>query len=162
MSCDIVQMFTYLKESYFVMQTFFHTWISGNPAEICRKPVHFYMFTFKVYWQNINFFAVAISQSKVLCHLSRNNHDLCTLCRIVLQFIPNFYKYFRDTSDETPLKELTDFFQRLEKVIQHHGENSFFGGVEKPGAADYLLWPWIERTQALKLLSPGKIWDWCH
>ena len=49
-----------------------------------------------------------------------------------------------------------DYFGRLEKVIEHHGENSFLGGIEKPGAADYLVWPWIERTQSLKLISPGK------
>ena len=73
-----------------------------------------------------------------------------------LQFIPNFYKLLRDTSDETPVKELVDFFGRLEKIIERHGENSFLGGVDKPGAADYLVWPWIERTQALKVISQGK------
>ena len=72
------------------------------------------------------------------------------------QFIPNFYKFFRNSSDEAALKELVDFFQRLEKLIKAHGENSFLaGGVDKPGAVDYLVWPWIERSLALKILSKG-------
>lgn len=75
------------------------------------------------------------------------------------QFIPNFYKHFRDVSDESSLKELTDFFQRLEDVIKLHGGKGFLdGSVEKPGATDYLLWPWIERSVALKLVSSGELY----
>ena len=73
-----------------------------------------------------------------------------------LQFIPNFYKFFRDSTDESALKELVNFFETLEKVIKLHGDNSYLGGVEKPGAADYLVWPWIERSQSLKTIQPGK------
>ena len=72
-----------------------------------------------------------------------------------LQFIPNFYKFFRNSSDEAALKELVDFFQRLENIIKAHGENGFLGGIDKPGAVDYLVWPWIERSLALKILSKG-------
>ena len=78
---------------------------------------------------------------------------------VFLQFIPNFYKSFHDYSDESALQALIDFFQRLESTIKVHKEKlglQFIGGSAKPGAADYLIWPWIERTQALKIASPGK------
>ena len=78
---------------------------------------------------------------------------------LFLQFIPNFYKFFRDNSDESALKELVDFFQRLENSIKLQKEKlglQFIGDSTKPGAADYLIWPWIERSQALKIVSPGK------
>ena len=77
-----------------------------------------------------------------------------------LQFIPNFYKFFRDNSDESALQALVDFFQRLENTIKLHKEKlglQFIGDSTKPGAADYLIWPWIERTQAYKIASPSKL-----
>ena len=49
-----------------------------------------------------------------------------------------------------------DFFERIEKVLKLHGDNSYLGDVDKPGAADYLVWPWIERSQAFKILGTGK------
>ena len=45
-------------------------------------------------------------------------------------------------------------------MIKLHKEKfnfQFIGDSAKPGAVDYLIWPWIERTQALKIASPGKI-----
>ena len=77
-----------------------------------------------------------------------------------LQFIPNFYKFFRDNSDESALKELVSFFQRLEDTIKVHQEKlglQFLGGPTSPGAVDYLIWPWIERAQGLKIVSSGKL-----
>ena len=44
-------------------------------------------------------------------------------------------------------------------MIKLHKEKfnmQFIGDSAKPGAVDYLIWPWIERTQALKIASPGK------
>ena len=78
-----------------------------------------------------------------------------------LQFIPNFYKFFRDNSDESALQALVDFFQRLENTIKAHKEKlglQFIGGATSPGAADYLIWPWIERSQALGIASTGKFY----
>ena len=74
------------------------------------------------------------------------------------QFIPNYYKFLRNQTDESALKELVDFFGTIEKVLKLHGDNSFLGDVhvDKPAAADYLVWPWIERSQALKLLNSSK------
>ncbi len=65
-----------------------------------------------------------------------------------------------DNSDESALKELVDFFQKLESAIKNHKEKlgyQFIGDRAKPSAADYLIWPWIERSQALKIISPGKL-----
>ena len=72
-----------------------------------------------------------------------------------LQFIPSFYKFFRDNTNEAALKELLDFYQKLENIFKQHGENNFLGDADKPGAADYLVWPWIERSLAFKILSQG-------
>ena len=77
-----------------------------------------------------------------------------------VQFIPNFYKFFRDNSDESALQALVDFLQRLENGLKLHKEKlglQFLGGSAKPGAPDYLIWPWIERSWALKTGSPGKL-----
>ena len=43
--------------------------------------------------------------------------------------------------------------QKLEEVIKAN-QGGFLGG-DTPGAVDYLLWPWIERIGAVKLLRPG-------
>ena len=83
------------------------------------------------------------------------------ICNISSQFIPNFYKHFlNSTSSDESAQELVSFFQRLEDAIKSHKEKlnmQFLGGIAKPGAVDYLIWPWIERTQAVKIASPGKI-----
>ena len=82
------------------------------------------------------------------------------LCNVFLQFIPNFYKVFLGNSDESALQALVDFFQKLEDALKRHKEDlgmQFIGGVTKPGAVDYLIWPWIERSQALKIASTSKM-----
>ena len=30
------------------------------------------------------------------------------------------------------------------------------GGKDSPAAVDYLIWPWFERLDAIKILAPGK------
>ena len=43
--------------------------------------------------------------------------------------------------------------QKLEDAIKAN-QGGFLGG-DTPGAVDYILWPWIERIGAVKLLRPG-------
>ena len=81
-------------------------------------------------------------------------------CNVFLQFIPNFYKVFLGNSDESALQALVDFFQKLEDTLKHHKEDlgmQFVGGATKPGAVDYLIWPWIERSRALKIANTSKM-----
>ena len=48
---------------------------------------------------------------------------------------------------------MVKFIQKLEDAVKTN-QGGFLGG-DTPGAVDYLLWPWIERIGALKLLRPG-------
>ena len=52
------------------------------------------------------------------------------------------------------------FLQRLEDILKAH-KGGFLGG-ETAGAVDYILWPWIERLGALKVLKPGKLANCCR
>ena len=45
--------------------------------------------------------------------------------------------------------------QKLEDAVKAN-QGGFLGG-DTPGAVDYILWPWIERLGAVKLLRPGTI-----
>ena len=50
---------------------------------------------------------------------------------------------------------MVKFLQKLEDAIKAN-QGGFLGG-DTPGAVDYILWPWIERIGAVKLLRPGII-----
>ena len=71
-----------------------------------------------------------------------------------LQFIPNFYKFYRDATTEESIATMQAFIKRLEEVIVAHN-NGFLGGSDAPDAADYLAWPWFERLPAVLQMSPG-------
>lgn len=72
----------------------------------------------------------------------------------ILQFIPNYYKFYGNKADEKSTGELVKFLQRLEDILKAH-KGGFLHG-ETAGAVDYILWPWFERLGALKILKPGK------
>ena len=46
------------------------------------------------------------------------------------------------------------FMKRLEEAISANS-GGFLGSAEAPGAADYLVWPWLERLSAIMVISPG-------
>jgi glutathione S-transferase len=68
------------------------------------------------------------------------------------KFIPNYYKYYRDTADESTAKIIRDFLKRLNDLVKSR-PGGFVAEGTSPGAVDYLIWPWVERLAALKLLS---------
>ena len=72
------------------------------------------------------------------------------------QFIPNYYKYYRDTADESTPIIIRDFLTRLNDLVKSH-PGGFVAEGASPGAVDYLIWPWLERLGALKLLSPREL-----
>ena len=46
------------------------------------------------------------------------------------------------------------FIKRLEEAILANS-GGFLGSAEAPGAADYMVWPWLERLSALMVINPG-------
>lgn len=63
------------------------------------------------------------------------------------QFVSNYYKYYRKQNDEKTDAAVTKFIQVMEQYITNSG-NKFLMG-EEVGAADFLVWPWFERLEAL-------------
>ena len=66
---------------------------------------------------------------------------------LTMQFIPNYYKHFRKVNDEKSDAAMVKFLQVMEEHITKFGGKFLMG--EQIGAADYLLWPWMERLEVL-------------
>lgn len=79
---------------------------------------------------------------------------------ILLQFTPHYYKIFADKADDSNFTAIKDFLQKLDNVVKSH-PGGFMGGGDSPAAVDYLIWPWIERYGALKILCPSKFLSSC-
>jgi glutathione S-transferase len=69
------------------------------------------------------------------------------------KFIPNFYKYYCQTADESTAAPVKEFLKRLNDLIKLH-PGGFVAEGTSPGAVDYLIWPWFERLPAIQLFSP--------
>ena len=69
------------------------------------------------------------------------------------QFLPNFYKYYRNTQDEDTPKQLLKFIKAVEELIGQNGGPFIMG--KDPSAIDFLIWPWFERFTLLLELSAG-------
>ena len=69
--------------------------------------------------------------------------------------MPNYYKFFSNNADKSSTNALKTFIQKLEIIIKSH-PGGFVGENYSPGAVDYLIWPWFERLDAIKILTPGK------
>ena len=63
-----------------------------------------------------------------------------------MQFVPNYYKYYRKANDENTDAAIEKFIQKMEQHISKNGGKFLMG--EKVGAVDFLVWPWIERLEA--------------
>ena len=63
-----------------------------------------------------------------------------------MQFISNYYKYFWKTNDEKTDAAIKKVLQGMEQHINKIGGRFLMG--ERVGAADFLIWPWIERLEA--------------
>ena len=72
-----------------------------------------------------------------------------------LQFVPNYYKFYRDAQDEDTVAAVKKFIQKLEDIIKSH-PGGFVGERDSPAAVDFLIWPWFERLGALKILAPSE------
>ena len=81
---------------------------------------------------------------------------LCFVYILYTQFIPNYYKFYRRTADDATVDIINDFLQRLNDLVKSH-KGGFMSAGDSPTATavDYLIWPWLERFKALKLISPG-------
>lgn len=51
------------------------------------------------------------------------------------------------------VQNLKPYLERLQQELEKRGK--YFGG-ESPGMADYMLWPWVERTDAISLVYEEK------
>ena len=71
-------------------------------------------------------------------------HSFCS--SRTTQFVPNYYKYFGKANDEKTAAGIVKFLQVMEQHITKSGGKFLMG--EQIGAADYLLWPWMERLEA--------------
>lgn len=78
-----------------------------------------------------------------------------------LQFIPNYYKFYRDAQDEDTVAVVRKFIQKLEDIIKSH-PGGFVGERDSPAAIDFLIWPWFERLGALKILAPSEYLHQCN
>lgn len=64
-----------------------------------------------------------------------------------------FYSSRGGTSDESIIIEGMETFEN--ELIQRGGR--FFGGPHKPAMLDYMIWPWCERADLLKLVGSAFI-----
>ena len=60
---------------------------------------------------------------------------------------------------------MTKSIGRLEEVLRLHAvvyedPTPFLGAIrtQKPKAVDFLVWPWLERLEALCMVYPGELW----
>ena len=81
---------------------------------------------------------------------------------LLFQFIPNYYKHYGNRQEESHTKEVVGFLEKLENILKKHQATSkdqklYLGGTEgRPLAVDYLLWPWLERLEALSVVNESK------
>jgi glutathione S-transferase len=72
--------------------------------------------------------------------------------------VSKFYKVLMNKDDmeivKTNLKELFDGLETFNKELERRG-TLFFGGADKPGMLDYMIWPWVERLPIFKLTLPA-------
>ena len=68
------------------------------------------------------------------------------------QFTPNYYKNYREQTDDTHNVELAKYLVTLEDKLK---QNTFFSGTDEPNAVDFLIWPWFERIEPVQSLRPG-------
>ena len=72
-----------------------------------------------------------------------------------MQFIPNYYKHYGGESQESNTEEVVKFIEKIENALIMHaqasdGKKPFLGGIEgKPAAVDFIVWPWLERLEAM-------------
>lgn len=78
------------------------------------------------------------------------------ICYFLLQFIPHYYKFFGDKGDDSNIAAIKGFFQRLNDTVKSH-PGGYMSEGDSPTAVDYLIWPWLERYGALKILVPGRL-----
>ena len=58
---------------------------------------------------------------------------------------------------------MVDFIDKIEQGLKRHSDHApgvtpFLGGVDgKPRAVDFLVWPWLERLGALRILHESKL-----
>lgn len=77
-----------------------------------------------------------------------------------MQVISLFYKVIftiRDNdSDSVRTEKIADFVKGLKPFEDELKRRAtvFFGGSEKPGMLDYMIWPWFERIPAIKKKMP--------
>ena len=80
------------------------------------------------------------------------------VCFLFNQFTPNYYKNYREQTDDTHNVELAKHLVTLEERLK---QNSFFSGTDEPNAVDFLIWPWFERIEAVQTLRPGTFVVYC-
>lgn len=66
--------------------------------------------------------------------------------------IGTMYKmYYSPTLEQNLLDDLTTGLEDYERELVKRG-TPFFGG-DKPGMADYMIWPWIERLEMVRIIA---------
>ena len=75
------------------------------------------------------------------------------LCVPSLQFIGNWYKFYRGQATEESNAALSAHLDKLEGQLKEDGRPFFFG--QEMTAADLLVWPWFERVEAYNKFFPG-------
>ena len=78
----------------------------------------------------------------------------------LFQFIPNYYKHY-GSAEESHTQAVVRFLQKLEDALKEQASpRPFLGGVEgRASAADYLIWPWLERLEAIATITDCKLWE---
>jgi len=62
------------------------------------------------------------------------------------------YPFYRNQQDPAAIKKVEDAFQLYESLLQ----KDYFGG-DQPGYADFMSWPWVERLNAVELMTDGRV-----
>jgi glutathione S-transferase len=62
------------------------------------------------------------------------------------------YPYYRNRQDATVFKNLENAYELYESLLHQN----YFAG-DRPGYADFMSWPWIERLSAVEIASEGRL-----
>ena len=96
-----------------------------------------------------------LTTSATLHVLQLSIHNYIIISPTLFQFIPNYYKFYRNAADDSTVTIVQDFLRQLNDVVKSH-PGGFMSEGDSPGAVDYLIWPWLERYGALKIIAPRK------
>jgi len=64
----------------------------------------------------------------------------------------SLYPWYRNSQDPNTIEKLENAFKLYEQLLHRH----FFAG-DQAGYVDYMIWPWVERLNAVEIISQGRL-----